>query len=643
MIVPMKKVTLLVLDSKRDEELRALKRLGVLHPQIEQRRDQVTEELLERRELLQRALVELATVESLPLGDSVDQAKSAPEDGSAVPEARAAAETAATASDPQRHRNALLARAESIAGRIAEQSDKIRSLQETIDRLERERTRILPWGNFDPDQIRAFRDRGIHLRLCTMTPKEFKKRGPTGAVTLEATKTTVRFAVLTPEGSEELDTLREAGAASELELPEDGIQSVDAQIAANHHQLRDERMQLATSLPQRQLLEAALDTLDERLHDHGVYLGMDSADRIAYIAGFAPESRLEALRAAAAENGWGLLIRDPPPEEPAPTQIRNPRWITIIRPIFEMLGVVPGYRERDISLPFLAFFTVFVGMIIGDAGYGSLIFLGSLGMIIATKARGRQVSQFLKLALVLGLSVIIWGAITGNWFGYHAIAQAPPFSFFVIDQLDTAAAESGQIVQFICFTLAVVHLSLAHLWSFLVFLTRKPAIKAIGEIGWLGVVIGLYFLVLNLFLDVPLPAFALPAIFAGLGLVFVFAEQRADRGFFRTILYSFTEGLLPTIFSGISAFSDVISYIRLYAIGIASVEIAQAFNEMAAGSGIIGGIIILMLGHSLNLIMGGLAVIVHGVRLNVLEFAGHLGMEWTGFAYTPFAETGHRR
>jgi V/A-type H+-transporting ATPase subunit I len=94
---------------------------------------------------------------------------------------------------------------------------------------------------------------------------------------------------------------------------------------------------------------------------------------------------------------------------------------------------------------------------------------------------------------------------------------------------------------------------------------------------------------------------------------------------------------------GVSAFTDIISYIRLFAVGLASVEIAKSFNSMAEGmmdgiGGIIGGILVLLLGHTLNLIMGALSVIVHGVRLNMLEFSGHLGMQWTGTPYRPFSK-----
>ena len=101
--------------------------------------------------------------------------------------------------------------------------------------------------------------------------------------------------------------------------------------------------------------------------------------------------------------------------------------------------------------------------------------------------------------------------------------------------------------------------------------------------------------------------------------------------------------LLTTFLSSISAFSDIISYIRLFAVGLAGIEISKSFNAIAAGFGsgplgIIVGLLILLLGHSLNMAMGALSVVVHGVRLNMLEFSGHLGMEWSGKPYKPFKE-----
>ena len=93
----------------------------------------------------------------------------------------------------------------------------------------------------------------------------------------------------------------------------------------------------------------------------------------------------------------------------------------------------------------------------------------------------------------------------------------------------------------------------------------------------------------------------------------------------------------------ISNFGDVLSYLRLFALGIASVEVAGAFNTMAQTGGFgdplrgFGAALILLVGHTLNVGLCALSVLVHGIRLNALEFSMHLGLEWTGFEYRPFA------
>jgi V/A-type H+-transporting ATPase subunit I len=159
--------------------------------------------------------------------------------------------------------------------------------------------------------------------------------------------------------------------------------------------------------------------------------------------------------------------------------------------------------------------------------------------------------------------------------------------------------------------------------------------------------IGLYFLVLFMLLKVTLVSFAVYMIGGGLAFYFIFAEQKGGN-FFKNILKSFTN-FLPTFLNAVGSFADIISYIRLFAVGLAGSSIAQSFNEMAIpvdGFGAVGvsfvlrlfaAVLILVFGHALNIVMNALSVIVHGVRLNLLEYgANHLGMEWSGYAYKPF-------
>jgi V/A-type H+-transporting ATPase subunit I len=177
-----------------------------------------------------------------------------------------------------------------------------------------------------------------------------------------------------------------------------------------------------------------------------------------------------------------------------------------------------------------------------------------------------------------------------------------------------------------------------------VFISRLPKIAAFSQLGWLSILWGMYFLVRLIVLEngdfgnlqswVPGPYL----LAAGLGLIIVFDEQKGS--FFKGLGLGLAK--LPLkLLDSISSFSDIISYVRLFAVGLASLEVAKAFNAMADNMGFnmpagLGAAFILFFGHTLNIVMGVLSLMVHGVRLNMLEFSGHLGMEWAGIAYKPF-------
>ncbi len=137
-------------------------------------------------------------------------------------------------------------------------------------------------------------------------------------------------------------------------------------------------------------------------------------------------------------------------------------------------------------------------------------------------------------------------------------------------------------------------------------------------------------------LGIEAPEFMLWLFVGGALLVALFSNP--GKSFFKGVLSSL--GNLPL--SIINGFSDIISYIRLYAVALSTVLMASSFNEMAIGEGIttvasaVGAIVILILGHSLNMILAGMAVIVHGVRLNMLEYSGHADVEYSGTEYNPF-------
>ena len=127
-------------------------------------------------------------------------------------------------------------------------------------------------------------------------------------------------------------------------------------------------------------------------------------------------------------------------------------------------------------------------------------------------------------------------------------------------------------------------------------------------------------------------------VIAGFLLVVCFGGMAPGKSFGQGLKAGLGDAF--TVFlNTISAFGNIMSYIRLFAVGMASLAIAQSFNNMAfsfKGPLVVAAVLILLIGHGLNIVMGLLSVVVHGVRLNLLEFSGQLGMEWAGIAYDPF-------
>ena len=201
----------------------------------------------------------------------------------------------------------------------------------------------------------------------------------------------------------------------------------------------------------------------------------------------------------------------------------------------------------------------------------------------------------------------------------------------------TALTQQNTIMKF-SFYIGAIQMALGSLISIKMKLSNKD-LSWVADLGWLAAIDALYFVVLYLVIgqQANLPVVA-AVVIAGFLLVVLFGGMSPDKSFGQGLKAGL--GNAFTVFlNTISAFGNIMSYIRLFAVGMASLAIAQSFNNMAFGFKgplVVAAVLILLIGHGLNIVMGLLSVVVHGVRLNLLEFSGQLGMEWAGIAYDPF-------
>ncbi len=615
MIEQMKKASVVVVDAHRQDAVDRLREVGVLHVSVHEVASESLTELKDQRGTIEQALTALPEP---PRGEAADSA-----DGE------------------KRSDNSLaLEKAVSMAQDAVEKAEELRTLRERRDALEREALNLEPWGDFDPAEVQNLRDKGVNVELYVVPKQDFQQAKPKKAFIIHESATLVFFVqILVDREGEELERSHEF---TPRPLPERSLAAVRELVHEAEQDIERVYRELQQIAAKRDALEASLVPMDGEIEFAGVRDGMENEENLAYLTGFVPVSAEDELREAAKKNAWGLLVQDPGPEDTVPTKVKNPKPIGIIKPVFGLLGTTPGYQELDISFWFLIFLSIFFAMIIGDGGYGTIILVLSLLAMIRGKRKTGSVAKGTVLLTVMSGATVVWGAITGTWFGYAPIAELPVFRSLVIPEISSFNPRSRETIQFICFVLGTVHLSIAHIWLFISGLRERPRLRAFGDLGWLVLVLGAYWLVLTVVLADPLPQFSLYMIAAGFGLVVLLGEQEEGSGFFAGV----GRGLNPiNIFSkaldSISAFSDIISYIRLFAVGLATVEIAKAFNSMAMGVGdgvvgIIAAVFILFVGHTLNLAMGALSVVVHGIRLNMLEFSRHLGMEWSGIDYNPF-------
>ncbi len=432
-----------------------------------------------------------------------------------------------------------------------------------------------------------------------------------------------------------------------LTIPDKGLKALEAEIAelkAEAARLKKRKAELAGALPavQKELALARRGETFENLRS-----GMPQDSGLAYLEGWIPASEEARLAALAKERGWGLSCDEPADEEMPPTKVSNGPLVRIIQPVFDFLGTVPNYREYEISLWFLAFFCIFFAMIFGDGGYGAVMLLAGAVIAVASKARGGKVPDMVRLLLLLSASTMAWGALTGSWFGLPLEALPAFFRKISIPWIASDNPEAGENVKLLCFYIAIIQLSLAHLKNLRRDI-RSP--KVLAQLGQLAMLVGVFFLVRNLVLDAetyPMPVWALYAILAGFGLNFIFANYQGGRGLLRGIISGVLESLkniVSVLLGVVNVFADIVSYIRLWAVGLAGAAISQTVNGMAGPlfghmALFLAGVVLVLFGHGLNIVMSVLSVIVHGVRLNMLEFSGHLGMEWSGYKYEPFRET----
>ena len=506
-------------------------------------------------------------------------------------------------------------------------------LKDSIILLQNERERIAPFGDFNPEELKALAADGISLSLYTIGKKDEEKLRSDESLSYIPIAYNGKGRAVALVNSEMPAEI----AAQRFDLPEKNLSEIDAELLSEKEELKElgEKIRLgAEYIPS---YKAVIAEWDEKITFERVSATVNGDD-IIYLQGYIPEKCEKDFIRFAKSESFAYSISEPSEDDNPPTLVAYKGITRIVKPIFDILGTVPGYREYDISSYFLVFFSLFFAMIIGDGGYGLIFLIAAIIMHVKSK----KASDINILLYVLSVVTIIWGAMTGTWFGSEAVLNHLPFlKIFIVPAITNFPEVVGvdsvwaqNMLMKFCFILGAVQLGLARVMN-IVRKAKEKDLSLVAEAGWFIDVVMLYLMALYLVIG------QVGGIALGFVLVCCFSAQGPGVKFLDGLKASLA-GFFTTFLDTISCFSNIMSYIRLFAVGMASLAIAQSFNGMAEGmlSGALipVGIAIIVVGHLLNLVMGILSVVVHGVRLNLLEFSGALGMEWTGYNYEPFCK-----
>ena len=631
MIEKMKKVSIVLLNRDKEQALKALRKIGLVHLE---RVEGTSEKLNQFKEQSSALLIS----ESI-LGEiKTKKNKKAPAVEMTEEEVVA------------------------LCNEIVAKSEKKKQLLEEIAADSNELERFENWGSVCLEDFAFLKEKGVQLKMYEIPGDKYSLIGDDiETVLVNKDKKTVRFMIINGGEGRPENLLPEA---FEVPEPRMSTQQLEEEIVQDEKLVKEIDafyVQKAECLPALRKYKNKLETYIEF---ENINAGMEHEEEgadtdLAWISGYVPTDNMEAFKAECAKNNWAVGYADPEDEDiEVPTKLKNNKLVSLIYPLTDFLGTVPGYHEYDISGWFLLFFSIFFGMIFGDGGYGLLLTFAFLGIIIKNGITKKKNPPLLFLGIILGIATVIWGTVTCTWFGIPA-ANLPDFLKTIsVRPLSNAYTDeltgftTDQNLQIFCFTLALLQLSIAHIKG---MIANRKSLKFFGELGSLLQLIGMYYIVLNLVVssevfaldkiiyNIPIGYVEVGLIAFGFVLSFIFANYEGSVA--KSILAS-VKGIIPVILGVVNVFSDIVSYIRLWAVGLAGAAISATVNSMAGpilGHAILFaiGIILLVFGHGLNMVLNLLSVLVHGVRLNTLEFSSHLGMSWSGIKYKPFSEKGN--
>ena len=526
-----------------------------------------------------------------------------------------------------------------------EARDRRQQLQQEVARLRKLADDVAPWGNFSAEDIERLASRGVAMRFFMAQPAAYERllEEPVEGVTVAEvgrTSAAVYFVVITTDATPVVVD------GQEVRLPEKDAEQLLAEVERLIAEDKALNATFSRAAASKELIADECARLKEQLQGLkvGAMAGREADGELLILEGWAEADTSERVDKMLEEYPYLVFERrDATIDDEAPVKLKNNKFARL----FELIGsmyALPKYGTLDLTGIFGVFYMLFFAICLNDAGYGAVLL--AVGLMLLKKG-GPKLRQAAWLSIVCASATVVFGLYTGSLFGMsipqllgYKAGEPTPFLDFP-NQFFSIALAIG------VFQILVGMAINIYMQSKLFGIT-----STFGLLGWFIIILSGSVVVGLPIFDLGIPGFdaSSPIFYAlvGIGAVFMLVLNNVKRN----PLINVGAGLWDAYNNITGLLSDVLSYIRLFAIGLSGGVLAQVFNSLALGlSGlsegigesawyvvalqIVGASVILLIGHGINLFMSAISSFVHPMRLTFVEFYKNAGFEMSQRSFDP--------
>ncbi len=546
-------------------------------------------------------------------------------------------------SDKKLQQETITEDALSLARRILERNEEIQRLQAEVQSMERTLKEISVWGEFGPEDKAKLESLGLSIRFYVALESAFKKFVSEYPVEkINQIGKTVYFVAITPKG-EEIEALK----SYEIAYRPISMETLEKEIAVREGTLSEYYVEMERLLSAIPMLEKEKLAIEDKLaYKLAEVSAIEEAEgSVRLLQGWFPKRQRSKIESLLQSYTVVYLIEDPKPGENVPVLLRNNVFSRLFEPILS-LHSVPSYYEIDPTPLVAPFFAFFFGLCMADLGYGSIMLIITLILVLLTRGTARR---FAWLGVVFSLTTMISGWILNSFFGVQLTGLLPS------DLRSTVFFANINDAMAFSLMLGVLQLSIGLIMKIINKIRIEGFVYALHPLGTLSLLVGVLISMIAGLLPegyaigpfavrawvdrLPQPAIT-GNVLALTGVVLILLFNNPQNKLWMRPLLGLWE-LYGTV-TGLPG--DILSYIRLFALGLSGGMLGSAFNQialMARGDnpGIlnwVGMVLILVVGHGLNLALALLGAFVHPLRLTFLEFFKTMDYQGGGRRYEPF-------